>query len=85
MILVAVQRLRVNLFSLRGSNVHAKETQRLVDALVRIKPKPHERMKVGKKVKKSKLKTSTKPRLSRTSHWRYPASVSIAMVMATLR
>ena len=32
------------------------ETKRLMGALVRMKPKPHEEMKVGKKGKKTKAK-----------------------------
>jgi hypothetical protein len=31
------------------------ETKRLMGALVRMKPKPHEHMKVGKKAKKKKV------------------------------
>jgi len=33
-----------------------EETKRLMGALVRMKPKPHEDMKVGKKAKKAKPK-----------------------------
>jgi hypothetical protein len=33
-----------------------EQTKRLMGALVRMKPKPHEEMKVGKKAKKSKKK-----------------------------
>jgi hypothetical protein len=32
------------------------ETKRLMGALVRMKPKPHEEMKIGKKAKKAKRK-----------------------------
>jgi hypothetical protein len=32
------------------------QTRQLMGALVRMKPKPHDDMKVGKKVKKSKVK-----------------------------
>jgi len=41
-----------------------EETKALMGALVRMKPKPHEEMKVGKKVAKkrvSKPKRATKP------------------------
>lgn len=33
-----------------------ENTKRLMGALVRMKPKPHDEMKVGKKVKKKKAK-----------------------------
>jgi hypothetical protein len=33
-----------------------KETKRLMGALVRMKPKPHEDMKIGKKAKKKNAK-----------------------------
>jgi hypothetical protein len=33
-----------------------ERTKRLMDALVRMKPKPHEDIKVGKKAKKPKAK-----------------------------
>jgi hypothetical protein len=34
------------------------ETKRLMGALVRMKPKPHEEMKVGKKAKAKKTKST---------------------------
>lgn len=44
---------------------HLDETKRLMGALVRMKPKPHEKMKVGKKTKNPK--PQKKPGKSRTS------------------
>jgi hypothetical protein len=38
------------------------ETKRLMGALVRMKPKPHEEMKVGKKTKKRVAKKRTPPK-----------------------
>lgn len=37
------------------------DTKRLMGALVRMKPKPHEEMKVGKKAKKKKAKKEQSP------------------------
>lgn len=37
------------------------ETKRLMGALVRMKPKPHEEMKVGKKMKPEKPPKKPKP------------------------
>jgi hypothetical protein len=43
-----------------------KETKRLMGALVRMKPKPHEDMKVGKrKTKRAKSKSQAKGRGTR--------------------
>jgi hypothetical protein len=39
------------------------ETKRLMGALVRMKPKPHEDMKVGKKAKKAKRKKKISPKV----------------------
>lgn len=39
-----------------GDQKTLDETKKLMGALVRMKPKPHEDMKVGKKAKKSKAK-----------------------------
>jgi hypothetical protein len=38
------------------------ETKPLMGALVRMKPKPHEEMKVGKKAKKKAAKKRTPPK-----------------------
>jgi hypothetical protein len=38
-----------------------KETRRLMGALLRMKPKPHEEMKVGKKLKKGSGKPNPRP------------------------
>jgi hypothetical protein len=40
------------------------DTKRLMGALMRMKPKPHEDMKIGKKAKKSK-RTVRKPKVVR--------------------
>jgi hypothetical protein len=39
-----------------AKNDDIQRTKALMNALVRMKPKPHEDMKVGKKAKKSKVK-----------------------------
>ena len=39
-----------------------EQTKRLMGALVRMKPKPHEDMKIGKKKKKAKAKKASRER-----------------------
>ena len=39
---------------MKNSKCDLESTKRLMGALVRMKPKPHEEMKVGKKTKKTK-------------------------------
>jgi hypothetical protein len=45
-----------------GGQKTLDETKRLMGALVRMKPKPHEDMKVGKRAKKKVVKKRTPPK-----------------------
>ncbi len=44
-----------------GDRKTLDETKRLMGALVRMKPKPHEEMKVGKKAKREPSKPGPRP------------------------
>ena len=44
----------------KRSTKDIEETKRLMGALVRMKPKPHEEMKIGKLAKKRRLKSKRK-------------------------